>query len=255
MKTIAIVNPKGGSTKSTTTIHLSYNLSGKVLVIDADMFQRNTTGSLLHRLNDAAQQAAAQTIASHNSYSLLTGDSEVSQCIVSVTEACDLIGAFNQGNLNDLPAVKKAKVLQRLPRKLAEVADEYDWVLIDTRGTAELELHVALIAADMVVFPVTPGTWSLETLSGTAEAIAETRELAEKDIQLRVLPARIRHSSQNHQGFLAALREQFAGESILSEILEEPSIQETAEEGRELSPRSKAFKAFAVVAGELEKSA
>ena len=53
MKTIGIINEKGGVSKTTTTVNLAYGLAKKgfkVLVCDLDP-QGNTTGTLL-KLND-----------------------------------------------------------------------------------------------------------------------------------------------------------------------------------------------------------
>jgi len=168
MKTIAIVNQKGGCGKTTTAINLSASLGvlGKqVLLIDLDP-------------------------QSHASLGLNVKPKELDLCLYDVLLACgeedaprldDIIVPVTQ-NLDLIPA---NVVLSAFEQKMANVPGresrlalcldrmqrEYDYVLIDCPPSIGLLSFNALLAAQDVIVPVEPSSFSLHGLGKLMETI------------------------------------------------------------------------------------
>jgi chromosome partitioning protein len=157
-RVVAVVNQKGGVGKSTTTVNLGASLATlgrKLLLVDLDP-QGNTTTGL--GINKRALEACV--------YSVLLQDFPLAQTIIDtelpglsiVPATLNLAGA-------EIELVSMLSRENRLKNALKEVAEDYDFVMIDCPPSLGLLTINALAAADEVIIPVQAEYYALEGLS------------------------------------------------------------------------------------------
>lgn len=188
MRTIAVVNLKGGVAKSTTVINMAAILAKhygkKVCIIDADS-QCNTTeffgadpnkGNLATVLRSSASQAHPGADAAFNIQStkypgidILAGDDSL----------MDL----------DLSKVEQQTVNANVLRYLAdEVRDLYDYAFIDCPPAFNAASAAALIAADDVIIPIKLDAFSLRGMVNLMRQIQNMRLINPKLNIAGILP-------------------------------------------------------------------
>ena len=155
---IAIANQKGGVGKTTTVINLSASLAElgkKVLTIDMDPQGNTSSGLGLDKDN------LDMTV-----YQLMIGECELEECRQpSVVEGVDVLPATVHlaGAEVELIGVPKSQYI--LKNKIAEVRDDYDYILIDCPPSLNLLTINAMTAADAVLVPIQCEYYALEGLS------------------------------------------------------------------------------------------
>ncbi|MEQ2444138.1 ParA family protein [Pseudoflavonifractor sp. CLA-AP-H29] len=161
-KTIAIVNQKGGVGKTTTCVNLAAALKeagARVLVCDFDP-QANATSGF----------GVDKTTASPNIYDVLINGADVKRAVVE-TPYGDVIPANKAlaGATVEMIAIDKREYL--LKNALDQLADKYDYILIDCPPSLELLTLDSLCAADTVMVPVQCEYYALEGLSDLLSTI------------------------------------------------------------------------------------
>ena len=157
-RVIAIANQKGGVGKTTTTVNMGAalaELDHRTLVIDLDPQGNATTGlGINYRTLD------------HTMYDVLLHDVPLEDCI-EPTEvrnlfvapaSLDLAGA----EIELVPAFSREG---RLKRAVAEIIDDYDFVLIDCPPSLGLLTVNGLVAATEVMVPIQCEYYALEGLA------------------------------------------------------------------------------------------
>lgn len=165
MKTISIINLKGGVGKSVTTINLAYELARhrkRVLVVDMDK-QANTT-KFYDCLNYDLPSMA----------DVLTLEADFVTVVQrEVKEGIDLLPA----NMNLLRANKSVQLDNIRPQqtRLSMIlpAADYDVCLIDCPPDLDMGAINALCASDYAIIPVDCGEWALDGLREIEEQIEE----------------------------------------------------------------------------------
>ena len=168
---IAVTNQKGGVGKTTTAINLAFYLTKdgqRVLLVDFDPQGNATSGlgvektGLVHTILDVVSETAALS---------------------------DVITKTNFKNLDLVPATaalanaepglaKAARRFVRLRDAVNSVAENYDYIIIDSPPSLGLLTVNGLIAAQYVLLPVQAEFYALEGLT----QLLETMQLVRKQL-------------------------------------------------------------------------
>jgi len=174
---ISLVNQKGGVGKTTTAVNLATYLSslGKsVLLVDLDpqgnassglgLDTRNLNRTLYHSLISRIHPKDVIVKNKNNGLSLLPSNQELSGAAV------ELVG------------LDKREF--RLKKILNEVADDYDFIIIDSPPSLGLLTINGLVASDEVIVPVQTEYFALEGLGQLLNTIDLVKENLQPDLSI-----------------------------------------------------------------------
>jgi chromosome partitioning protein len=257
VRTIAIVNQKGGCGKTSTAINLAAIFAHRglrTLLVDMDPQSHCAIGL------GVPERGIEQSVAE----ALLRADCNQFDPSSTVWE----VG----GNLDLLPSTMRLAGLEapggglheladrdrRLAHLVGRFAGKYDRCLIDCPPTIGLLTFNALRAAREALIPVETGFFALRGADKQWRTIRQLIERIGRPIACHLLPTLYNADSALAGDILAALRRQFAGQVIPLVVNEDEVVREAASFGQpviEYAPHSQAREDFDKLADWLEDHA
>lgn len=176
-KKLAIVNYKGGTGKTSTTVNLAYALTligQRVLIIDID-----------------AQGSAGYCLGIDPKFTLyeaLLNLKPVSECIVNARKNLDIICSNERLFAAELKLVSQSRSETLLSRIMQSVQG-YDYIIIDCPPSLNLLNQNALAYADQILVPVAMEYLSLVGIKQLLKNIQIVNKMLGKPVEInRVIP-------------------------------------------------------------------
>lgn len=251
MRTIAIINQKGGCGKTTVSINLSAALAAKgyrTLLIDMDPQSHCAVGL-----------AVPEEQIELSVYDVLIGmgrgePMRISEILWQISERFELapssidLAAFEQQMTG---IVERENCLRKV---LDAIRDDYDYVVLDCPPSVGLLTFNALRAATDVVVPVEMGYFSLHGLSKQLQTLNVLCEQCEQKINIMVLASMYDIRTKMGREILAELKKHFSEKMFTTVVNFNTKLKEAASLGQPISeydPASKGYKDFLSLADEL----
>jgi chromosome partitioning protein len=246
MKTIAISSFKGGTAKTSTTLHLGAALTRfhnkRILLIDFDA-QANLTAGL--GFDPDEHDSLAPVLQGNKTLTEVIKKTSIPQLDLvpgdTWLERVEVTGALAA----DRYAHEK---LKHLLKQL-----NYDYILIDTPPSLCWLTESALIASNYTLISATPEFYSvkgLERLSQFIESISERHPLNVLGVTLSFWNAR----GRNNQTFMDLIDTTFPGKLLHTKVRRDISISEATIYGKPVfdsAPTSRAAEDFIALTNEL----
>src|SRR6516225_5325430 len=176
-KVFVIANQKGGVGKTTTTVNLAAGLAAqdqRVLLVDLDPQGNASMGSGIDK------QALE-----HSVYQVLVGLAKIPEARQrSESGRYDVLPANRELAGAEVELVELDHRERRLKQALAEVDDEYDFVLIDCPPSLSLLTLNGLCAAHGVIVPMQCEYFALEGLSDLVNTIKQVHANLNRDLKV-----------------------------------------------------------------------
>ena len=173
-KTVAIVNQKGGVGKTTTCVNLTSALKAagkRVLLCDFDP-QANATSGM------GVDKAVSQGV-----YDVLINAADV-RANITPTRYGDVLPSSKALAGAGIEMIGREGREFLLQKALSDIADDYDFILIDCPPSLELLTLNALCAADTILVPVQGEYFALEGLSDLMNTVRIVRRSLNPRLEL-----------------------------------------------------------------------
>lgn len=251
MRTISIINQKGGCGKTTTSINLAAclaRLGHKTLLVDMD--PQGHCGVGLAVPEEQIERSVYDTLIEESDGKSI----RMNEIIWQISSDFDLapsnirLAAFEQ-----VFAGRTGRE-DRLARSLDSIRNTYEWCIIDCPPSVGLLTFNALKASDEVIVPVETGYFSLHGLAKMMETLEVLRDRCGKDILIRVLPTLYDTRTKLAREVLSELRAKFREYLMESAVNFNTKLKEAASFGQpitEYDPGSRGYKDFVNLAREL----
>lgn len=250
LKTIPVINNKGGVGKTTTAVNVAAGLADRgrrVLLVDLDS-QGSASVSLGVGQDDLAPSSAE----------VLFGETPIEEAIrPTELDRVDLItGSLELANA-DVRLKQKRRGQYRLSEVLSEVEDSYQTIIIDCAPSTSILSVCALVAADAFIIPVAPSYLALEGIVSLGETVRRVRRgMGEAAPILGVLLTMVNRGQKEVPDAIGQVRDHYGGKVFDTEIRKDPKLEEAPSRGQDIfryAPDSKGAADYDRLVDEIEK--
>jgi chromosome partitioning protein len=242
---IAFANQKGGVAKTTTTLNLAAAFAEKrhrVLCVDMDPQGNLTMSQGIDP--DSLEASMYDVLVHHTPIRNVIRKREVDVACASI----DLAGA----EIAMSTQIGRERSLQKAFR---DIADDYDYIFIDTPPSLGLLTINALTAANKVIVPVQCEYLSMRGLIQLQNTLAMIRENLNPDVQIEgILPTLVDSRTTHAKEAIELLEENFGDRVFASRITKTVRFAEAPVKGMSVlkyDPDGKAAYAYRALATEV----
>ncbi|MDG2334159.1 MAG: AAA family ATPase [Myxococcota bacterium] len=251
MRTISIVNQKGGCGKTTTTVSLAGALAGDgfaVLVIDMD--PQAHASMALGVDPEEIEENLYEVLVEPDASGRLDG------VVVNASRGIDLApgGIVLSALEQRLAAENQEARTERLAAALGSLRSQYDFALIDCPPAVGLLTFNALRASQEVIVPLETSSFAIDGVQKLLETLALLMERVGHTLSVRVLPSLYDGRTRYARETLGEIRELFKELCFDSVVRLNVKLREAAREGMPISlwaPDSNGAADYASVAMEV----
>jgi len=251
MRTIAVVNQKGGCGKTTISINLASALAlagQKVLLVDMDPQSHCAVGLAVPE--EQIEQSIYDVMISRSRNEPI----KLTEILWQISDKLELAPASI-----DLSAFEQqmAGITERescLKEALEEVKDQYDYTIVDCPPAVGLLTFNALRAASDVIVPVETGYFALHGLSKQLETLSILCKRCSQQVDVRVLASMYDIRTKMAREILGELRGHFGDKMFKIVVNFNTKIKEASSFGQPISEydsTSKGYKDFHLLAEEV----
>ena len=251
MRTIAVMNQKGGVGKTTTTYNLGsglQRLGRRVLLIDLDPQAALTTYAGIYLPNVTT-----------GIYQLLLDDSLDPLSVIRETPSgVHVLPASIDLAAAEIELVSMISREQVLKDVLAKLTARYDHILIDCPPSLGLLTVNALAAADQVIIPLQCEFLATRGLNLLLRTLDKIRARLNRDLHVAgILPTMFDGRTTHANEILAELRTSFPGQVYDVVVKETVRLRESPAAGLSImdyDPRHEVAKAYMTLAEEVDRA-
>jgi len=251
MKTIAVVNQKGGCGKTTVSINLASALAEggqRVLLVDMDSQSHCAVGLAVPE--EQIEQSIYDVLISRSRNEPI----KMTEILWQISDRLELAPASIDLSAFEQQMVGINERESCLKDALDDMKDNYDYAIIDCPPAVGLLTFNALRAATDVIVPVETGYFALHGLSRQLETLSILCRRCSQQVNVKVLASMYDIRTKMAREILADLRSRF-GDKMLNTIVSfNTKIKEASSFGQPISeydPASKGRKDFSALAEEI----
>jgi len=251
MKTIAVVNQKGGCGKTTVSINLASALAEagqRVLLVDMDPQSHCAVGLAVPE--EQIEQSIYDVLISRSRNEPI----KLTEILWQICDRLELapasidLSAFEQ----QMVGVNERETC--LMEALNDMKDSYDYAIVDCPPAVGLLTFNALRAATEVIVPVETGYFALHGLSRQLETLSILCRRSGQKVNVKVLASMYDIRTKMAREILADLRSRFGDKMFNTIVCFNTKIKEASSFGQPISeydPASKGWRDFSALAEEI----
>ena len=233
MRSIAVMNQKGGCGKTTTVVSLAGCLAAeghRVLVIDVDPQAHATLGLGIDP--DEVDENLYEVLADEGEDSLA-----LHEVIVNASENLDVApsGVILSALEQKLAAEGARGRTERLATALEKLEGAYDFALIDCPPNVGILTFNALRAAQEVIVPLETSYYAMHGVGKLLETIGLLEDRIGHSVTVRILPTLFDGRTRFAKRALAEIRETYKDLVFDSVIRQNVRLREAAQRGKPIA--------------------